>query len=895
MAKTTFQGYARGQGFQQLKVPYNVLAQQQQRDQQVIRNLQTQQQQEAQRSGQYISDLERKFQREQANLAENQRIEDTYYAARREAIKQNQRVQQEDSQRRINAIEQTSKREQASYTQKQALAAMSPKLAEKLIGIKDAVDEAQMDAAYNQAIAEGIDIDREAIYENALQALVADSDGIQSFAEALEASGAPARVVRHIRDGDKSAEIGRLKAFTEMAKEGYGQFISRALIELEPNDAVETAQLLEKLQIEYLKSNNLYGLNADFLNPLFKEMRAVRNQQIIQAETQEIIAKDQTDLQNNKIAFIKLKEPQAMLNYFNAASRGYNEKGQRNTRTDGVNAVFTLLEDTSLFSNQELEDILMNTMTDQGQSWYERYPQYVDNLYEKRAEDRAKDRRIVEAELEAVKQQTIEETRVFLNNFDGKGWAGDMETFDKIMQDLQNLGVPIDQFKRYADQSVEARSNYKFWEDEIEALIKQSLLTPEYLSNTSIPKSLRDKYGPEALRLADIRKQRGMTDADIKSELQTELRTSLGSETIDNEFTGIKSATAFAFKLYNEQFAARAESVSPEKANNEALLYVRSLITDKKGKFKTQEYSTNVDSPTTTYFPEFSPQAGRYTKGVPVVPLKTKRSLLEAYKANPNLINTQLFIDQSLLDSIRMQIQNNQPVNIPAIYRDIAKFDVQKRTPAELLNIQLEKVGGYTERLSPGPQADLLKATDDPQAERFIRSIRTRHDQARATLLTYGGSRAPVFMNPSYVALTGEQTPVTRFRNAIITQESGASYGAVNPHSGAIGIGQVMPGNVASWTRQYYGRSLSTHEFRNNPEAQEAVINGRFRDMLSYYAQQGYAGEIMIRRAAAEWYGGRGNNHLYDDPAPQYYNGIAYPSFRDYTTNIWNMYQRGGQ
>lgn len=894
MAKTTFQGYARGQGFQQLKVPYNVLAQQQQRDQQVIRNLQQQQQQESQRSSQYISDLERKFQREQANLAENQRIEDTYYAARREAIKQNQRVHQEDSQRRIDAIKQTSEREQASYKQKQDLAAMSPKLAEKLIGIKDAIDEAQMDAAYNQAIAEGIDVDREAIYENALKALYADSDGIQSFAEALEASGAPARVVRYIRDGDKSAEIGRLKAFTEMAKEGYGEFIGRALIELEPRSAVETAQILEKLQIEYLKANNLYGLNADFLNPLFKEMRSVRNQQIIQAETQEIIAKDQTDLQNNKLALIQEKTPQAMLNYFNAASRGYNEKGQKNNRSDGVRAVFSLLEDTSLFSKSDWENILMNTMTDQGQSWYERFPQKVNDLIINRAADRAKDRSAVAAELEAVKQQTIEKTFWFFNNPDKKGWAGDMETFNEVIQNLKNLGVPTDQFMHYADQSVESRSNLRFWEDEILELRSQSLLTPEYLSNSSIPKSLRDKYGPDALRIDDIRKQRGMSDAEIKQELSTEARTKLGSDSIDKEFTGIKSAVARAFRLYNEQFTARAESTTPQKAHEEALAYVRKLIADGTGVFSTSTYSAGGGS-TSNYFTNFSPQSSKYQQGLPVVPLKTKQGLLQAYKADPNLINKQLFIDQSLLDSIRMQIQNNQPINIPAIYRDIAKFDVQKRTPAELLNIQLKNVGGYKEQIAPGPQADLLKATDDPGAQRFIRSITTRHDQARATALVYGGSRAPVFMNPSYVALTGEQTPVTRFRNAIITQESGGSYETINPHSGAIGIGQVMPENVAPWTKQYYGRSLTTHEFRYNQDAQEAVINGRFRDMLAYYAQQGYAGEIMIRRAAAEWYGGRGNNHLYDDPTPQYYNGIEYPSFRDYTTNIWNMYQQGGQ
>jgi hypothetical protein len=161
--------------------------------------------------------------------------------------------------------------------------------------------------------------------------------------------------------------------------------------------------------------------------------------------------------------------------------------------------------------------------------------------------------------------------------------------------------------------------------------------------------------------------------------------------------------------------------------------------------------------------------------------------------------------------------------------------------------------------------------------------------------MVYSGSRAPVYMNPQYVALGMEQTPIQRFRRAIIGQESGGDYEIINKDSKAIGIGQVLPKNVPSWTKKYYGRSLTPHEYRYNREAQDAVLNGRFRDMLAYYSQQGYTGEEMIRRAAAEWYGGRGNHHLYDTTHKQYYDGVAYPSFREYTTNIWRMYQQGGQ
>lgn len=130
---------------------------------------------------------------------------------------------------------------------------------------------------------------------------------------------------------------------------------------------------------------------------------------------------------------------------------------------------------------------------------------------------------------------------------------------------------------------------------------------------------------------------------------------------------------------------------------------------------------------------------------------------------------------------------------------------------------------------------------------------------------------------------------VSKFRAAIIAKESGGSYTVVNPDSGAIGIGQVMPENVGPWTQRYLGKALTPEEFRANPGAQDAVVNGRFRDMLADQRAAGYKGEEMIRRAAAIWYSGSGN--LWNDTKPQFYNGRRYPSIAEYTLSIWKKFQ----
>jgi hypothetical protein len=131
-------------------------------------------------------------------------------------------------------------------------------------------------------------------------------------------------------------------------------------------------------------------------------------------------------------------------------------------------------------------------------------------------------------------------------------------------------------------------------------------------------------------------------------------------------------------------------------------------------------------------------------------------------------------------------------------------------------------------------------------------------------------------------------TNVSAFRQAIIGKESGGNYNAVNPDSGALGIGQVMPENVGPWTQKYLGKALTPQQFLKDRAAQDAVVNGRFNDMLKDQATAGFSGEQMIRRAAAVWYSGQAK--LWNDTKPQYSNGRRYPSIAEYTKAIWDSY-----
>ena len=166
---------------------------------------------------------------------------------------------------------------------------------------------------------------------------------------------------------------------------------------------------------------------------------------------------------------------------------------------------------------------------------------------------------------------------------------------------------------------------------------------------------------------------------------------------------------------------------------------------------------------------------------------------------------------------------------------------------------------------------------------------------ARASILESGGS----FNDPQYV--TGEAAKKTatnyttsKFRRAIITQESGGDYevlGQYVPGQGrAVGVGQVMPANIGPWTAKYYGKRLTPEEYRMNPAAQDAVLNGEFNRMLSREFAAGRSLEVAVRRAAAEWYGGPGGLENWNNP--NYKGAFAnHPNMAEYTMSIWQKFQ----
>jgi hypothetical protein len=121
------------------------------------------------------------------------------------------------------------------------------------------------------------------------------------------------------------------------------------------------------------------------------------------------------------------------------------------------------------------------------------------------------------------------------------------------------------------------------------------------------------------------------------------------------------------------------------------------------------------------------------------------------------------------------------------------------------------------------------------------------------------------------------QPTFEQFFSAISEQESGGNYKAVGPSvqggHHAYGKYQVMDYNIPSWTKKYYGKSLTPQQFMSNPKAQEAVARG---------VLQGYYNKYGAKGAAAMWYSGQSNpNKTYGNPPVyQYVNSVINKAYK---------------
>lgn len=152
-------------------------------------------------------------------------------------------------------------------------------------------------------------------------------------------------------------------------------------------------------------------------------------------------------------------------------------------------------------------------------------------------------------------------------------------------------------------------------------------------------------------------------------------------------------------------------------------------------------------------------------------------------------------------------------------------------------------------------------------------------------------------------ALTGQPpiallSDIDILRNAIVSQESAGKATIINQDSGALGLGQVMPENLApvdengqeilnsGWDFAALGKDITPAEFLASPDKQTKIINHQLANIQKRQLAAGHSKDEAIRRTAAEWYSGDANK--VDDTKPQRWKGVGtqYPSIQEYSNTV---------
>ena len=138
-------------------------------------------------------------------------------------------------------------------------------------------------------------------------------------------------------------------------------------------------------------------------------------------------------------------------------------------------------------------------------------------------------------------------------------------------------------------------------------------------------------------------------------------------------------------------------------------------------------------------------------------------------------------------------------------------------------------------------------------------------------------------------------TPQARTLALSLRKQESGNPSAVNKHSGAAGMYQIMPANIPGWSKEALGREVSYNEYMGNPAIQEQIAMFHINKALQHQLAAGYKGDLAIRRAASVWYSGRAG--LYDDTRDQSRGDTRYPTIQEYTLSILDRYRAlaGGQ
>jgi|DEB0MinimDraft_6_1074348.scaffolds.fasta_scaffold03598_2 lysozyme len=340
-------------------------------------------------------------------------------------------------------------------------------------------------------------------------------------------------------------------------------------------------------------------------------------------------------------------------------------------------------------------------------------------------------------------------------------WDGDYVKGQQFIDELQLRAPeadlsPLKVFTAYNKKQV----NAQFWAEQLEESKNNFTLSSQTLNNSAIPPEYREQYREEAAEQDAIRAGFELSDSQLRSELSTDLRESLGETSLDKTASGLQTATSIAVQqvqanLYRQYQTREAKDVSQA----EAVAAVRKDIIEKKGAFAVSSFELSKGV-TSNYFTRFTPATAQTPQGQMAAAASYSTDYqLKSYQKDPSVITQVPMVEAAVLQQMAADIRAGKQPEVPGIYRTL--YNSNKggyKTLAEFVNANLAiPTLGISERLTPTHTDRLKERTNDPGIQSFLdRADTVAGLQIGQALSTPGSTRDPRFMNPTVAQAYGQ-------------------------------------------------------------------------------------------------------------------------------------------
>jgi hypothetical protein len=211
-----------------------------------------------------------------------------------------------------------------------------------------------------------------------------------------------------------------------------------------------------------------------------------------------------------------------------------------------------------------------------------------------------------------------------------------------------------------------------------------------------------------------------------------------------------------------------------------------------------------------------------------------------------------------------------------------ATADKVKTLPSTV-SVQPKAAPSNTGNVLTAPPATSTPATNTPAAK--TPSVLPLPSIPAAAVPS--GSSSPIVLKPRPLPIDKVTEQILNgLMSSIVSQESSGNPNLEHPVSKAVGLGQVLPSNIPTWTQEAFGQELTLEQFKNSPDAQFYTIRYKLFD---YYRRAIAASSgdlyLAVRRVGAQWYSGQAD--LYESTKPV----ATGPTVRDYTLQVLSRFQ----